>query len=102
MDIVGISVCDFGQESEMCLGLPFGRCLMVKKDSVWAEFEREEIEEEMDRFCLVLLLPVEDNAKELVNEGRTKNCAIVFDDWDIMNKLGVKGRIDLCGILFGT
>ncbi len=32
---------------------------------------------------------------------RTQKCAIVFDDWDVVNALGVKDRVDLGGLFFG-
>ena len=55
----------------------------------------------MDRYSLILSLPIKEGNDEVLDGGRTKKCAIVFDDWDIINRLGVKERIDLYEILFG-
>ncbi len=60
------------------------------------------MEKRLENYCV--LLP------SLVNTGndtdgqdadRTQKCAIVFDDWDVVNALGVKDRVDLGGLFFG-
>ena len=55
----------------------------------------------MDRYCLILPLPEEKGRVEIVNGGRTKKKAIVFDDWDIITTLEIKDRGELCDLLFG-
>ena len=57
----------------------------------------------MDIYCLIILLPVEEGENEtLVDGGRMKKCAIVFDGMDIIDKSGQKDRVDVCDILFGS
>ena len=94
MNLVGIDVSDFAQNVESCLGLLFGLCSMVKQEKVWSEFTREEVELLINGFCLLLPLPRKEQEKEGANDGRTKQCAIFFDDWDIMNRLGCERKAD--------
>ena len=56
----------------------------------------------MDKYCMIIPLPVKEGANEtLVDGSRTKKCAIVFDNWDIIDKSGQKDRVDVCDVLFG-
>ncbi len=56
----------------------------------------------MDNYCVLLPFPANAaNGTDGQDANRTQKCAIVFDDWDVVNTLGVKYRVDLGGLLFG-
>ena len=58
--------------------------------------------EETDNYCVLLPFLVNTgNGTDGQDADRTQNCAIVFDDWDVVNTMGVKDRVDLGGLLFG-
>ncbi len=56
----------------------------------------------MENYCVLLPFPVNAaNGTDSQDADRTQKCAIVFDDWDVVNTMGVKDRVDLGGPLFG-
>ena len=101
LDVIAISISDFVKDVEKCIGLPYGQWTIFEKDKIFAMNTQKEMEELMDRYCLNIPLPEEKGRVEIVNGGRTKKKAIVFDDWDIITTLGIKDRPELCELLFG-
>ncbi len=56
----------------------------------------------MENYCVLLPFPVNAaNGTDSQGADRTHKCAIVFDDWDVVNSMGVKDKVDLDGLLFG-
>ncbi len=56
----------------------------------------------MDSYCVLLPFPVNaGNGTDGQDANRTQQCAIVFDDWNVINTLDEKDRVDLGDILFG-
>ena len=41
------------------------------------------------------------NGTDGQDADRTQKGANIFDDWDAVNTICVKDRVDLCGLLFG-
>ena len=56
----------------------------------------------MKNYCVLLLFPVNTgNGTDGQDADRTQKCVIVFDNWDVVNTLGAKDRVDFGGLLFG-
>ncbi len=56
----------------------------------------------MDNYCVLLPFLVNAaNGTDCQDADRTQRCAIVFDDWDVVNTMGVKHMVDFGGLLFG-
>ena len=93
---------NFTPNKEETIGLTYGNCTMDPKDKVFTQFAREEMEKKMDNYCVLLPFPVNiGNGTDGQDADRTQKCAIVFDDWDVVNTMDVKDRVDLGGLLFG-
>ena len=69
--MIAISFLDFVKDDEKFIGLPYGQCTIFEKDKIFAMYTRKEMEELMDRYCLILPLPEEKERVEIANGGRT-------------------------------
>ncbi len=103
LNVVRICLARFTKNKEETVGLNYDDCTVDPKDKVFSKFTWEKMEKRMENYCVLLLFQF-----KTVNKGtdsqdveRTQKCAIDFDDWDVVNSIGVKDRVDLGGLLFG-
>ena len=103
LNVIRICLAHFTKKKEETIGLTYGDCTMDPEDKVFSKFTRENMEKRMENYCVILPFPVETVEEGIDSQDakRTQKCAIVFDDWDVVNSMGVKDRVDLGGLLFG-